>query len=90
MTADDKPKLFDLLHFPTCTAGKAINFASEMVNCEKFIICILKDDTGRKMQSIKKDKSTVADVLNEVFIQWLQGNCVTENIHQLLEESRLS
>ena len=72
MTAGAKPKLLDLRHFPTC-AGKAIDFASEMVDYEKFIICLLEDDTGNKMNIIKKDKSTVVSVLNEVFIQWING-----------------
>ena len=72
MTADGKPKLFDLRHFPTCT-GKAIDFASAMADYEKFVICLLEDDTGDKMKIIKKDRSTVVNVLNEVFIQWIKG-----------------
>ena len=44
-----------------------------MADYEKFVICLLEDDTGDKMKIIKKDKSTVVNVLNEVFIQWIKG-----------------
>ena len=44
-----------------------------MADYEKFVICLLEDDTGDKMKIIKKDRSTVVNVLNEVFIQWIKG-----------------
>ena len=72
MTADDRPKLSDLRHFPTCT-GKAIDLASKMSDYEIFVICILEEDTGDNMEIIKKDESKVASILTEVFRQWLKG-----------------